>query len=111
MSRDTHDRTRRHRAREDVERLLRAYDSSGLTQVDFAQANRISLSTLRYWLGRRRRQGRPTDTAPALIPVTLRPGLGGTARIEIALVNGRELRLPIDTATERVATLAAALDS
>ncbi len=112
MSRGTHDQTRRHRARVGVERLLDAYDSSSLTQADFARANRIALSTLRFWLRRRRDEDGGADRRPALIPVTLRPAIGGiAARIEIALVNGRELRLPIDTAAERVATLAAALDS
>ena len=104
--------TRRNRTREDVARLLGAYDTSGLTQADYARVNRISISTLRYWLRRRRDEDHSCATRPALIPVTLRPTLGAiAARIEVALANGRTLRLPIDTATERVASLAAALEA
>jgi transposase-like protein len=104
--------TRRNRTREDVARLLHSYDSSGLTQADFARGNRISISTLRYWLRRRRDEGPVRTSAPALIPVTLRPTLGAvSARIEVALANGRTLRLPIDTDAGRVADLAAALEA
>jgi len=112
MSRVTHDGTRRNRTREDVARLLQAFDSSNLTQIDFAHANEISISTLRYWLRRRHAEATGVDRRPALIPVTLRGAIGSSvARIEIVLANGRELRLPLDTATERVASLASALDS
>lgn len=102
--------TRHNRAREDVERLLEAFASSNLTQVEFARTNEISISTLRYWL-RRRHEDRRGDTRPALIPVTLRGAVAGVAGVEIVLRNGRQLRLPIDAAVERVASLAAALDS
>jgi hypothetical protein len=112
MSRVIPGRSRRNRRREDVERLLRDFDSSNLAQVDFAHANGISISTLRYWLRRRHDEGHGVDRKPALIPVTLREAFGGSvARIEITLANGRELRLPVDMAAERVASLAAALDS
>ena len=111
MSRVTPGRTRRNRTREDVERLLHAFDSSHLTQIDFAHANEISISTLRYWLRRRHTEATGVDRGPALIPVTLRGAIGSSvARIEIVLANGRELRLPVDTTAERVASLAAALD-
>jgi transposase-like protein len=112
MSRAKPDRPRGRRSREEIERLLRAYDSSGLTQTDFAREKRLSVATLRYWLRRRRDEAGGADPRPALIPVTLRTSIGGVAaRIEIVLGNGRELRLPIDTATTRVKSLVSALDS
>jgi transposase-like protein len=113
MSRAKFPHPRGRRAREEIERLLRAYDSSGLTQTDFARTNRMSVATLRYWLRRRRDEaGGAADARPALIPVTLRPSIGGiAARIEIVLGNGRELRLPIDTDTTRVRSLVSALES
>lgn len=113
MSRTAHHpRPRRRRAREEIERLLAAYDSSGLTQVDFAGEKRLSVATLRFWLRRRRDEGGGACPRPTLIPVTLRSSIGSVAaRIEIALANGRELRLPIDTDTPRVKSLVSALES
>jgi len=112
MSRATLHRGRRRRAREEIERLLGAYDSSGTTQTDFAEENRLSVATLRFWLRRRRDGATGLDPRPALIPVRLRPPLGGVAlRIEIVLGNGRELRLPVETEAARVRSLVSALDS
>ena len=112
MSTATHRPRRTRRTREEAERLLRAYDRSGLSQARFAEQHRIALTTLHYWLRRRREQGRDSSRRPALVPVNLRPALGAvSARIEVALTNGRQLRLPIDTEAARVASLAAALDS
>ena len=112
MSRAKPHRPRGRRAREEIERLLRAYDSRGLTQVDFAEEKRLSVATLRFWLRRRRDEAGRSDPRPALIPVTLRPSMGGVSgRIEIVLGNGRELRLPIETDTLRVKSLVSALDS
>jgi len=112
MSRATLHRGRRRREREEIERLLGAYDSSGTTQTDFAHANRLSVATLRFWLRRRRDGAGGLDPRPALIPVTLRPSMGGVDRwIEIVLGNGRELRVPIDTDPARVKHLVSVLDS
>lgn len=111
MSRAKFHSTRRRRAREEIERLLSAYDSSGTTQTGFAHANRLSVATLRFWLRRRRDGAGGLDPRPALIPVTLRPSIGvASARIEIVLGNGRELRLPIDTDPARVKHLVSVLD-
>ena len=110
MSRPTSQRRRRRRSRDESERLLRAYDSSGLGQAKFAEQNRVAVTTLQWWLRRRRGQSRGGHRAPALIPVTLRPQTGAGV-IEIALANGRELRVAIDTDPARLASLVAALDT
>jgi hypothetical protein len=102
--------TRRRRRRDEIERLLRTYDSSGLSQAKFAKRNRVALTTLQWWLKRRREECGNGSVAPALIPVTVRRG-AGAGLIEIALVNGRELRVPIDTDPVRLAMLVAALDT
>lgn len=47
MSRAKPHRPRGRRAREEIDRLLRAYDSSGLTQTDFAREKRLSVATKR----------------------------------------------------------------
>ncbi len=104
MSRRTH----RRRTHEEIERLLRAYDSSDLTQARFARRNRVALTTLQWWLKRRREQGGNSGRGPALIPVTVRPG---AALIEIALANGRELRAPMDVDPAQLATIVAALEA
>jgi hypothetical protein len=112
MSRATPHDTRGRRTREEIARLLAAYDSSGLSQTDFAQEKRLSVATLRFWLRRRREEGGDACPRPALIPITLRPSIGMVAgRIEIVLSNGRELRLPIETEAARVKSLVAALES
>jgi hypothetical protein len=111
MSRRTPLRRRRRRSREEIERLLRAYDGSGQTQARFAEQHGIPLTTLHYWLRRRREDG-SGECRPALVPVTLRPGIGGGGtRIEIALANGRELRVPVDMDVARIARLVTVLDS
>ena len=40
------------RTREEMERLIREYDQSGLTQREFAAQRGVKLSTLQYWLYR-----------------------------------------------------------
>ena len=109
MSRPIRQRRRR-RTHEEIERLLRAYDSSGLSQAKFARHNHVALTTLQWWLKRRREQRGDGDQAPALIPVTVRPGAGAVL-LEIALANGRELRVPIDADPARLAMIVAALDT
>ncbi len=112
MSKATHRPRRARRTPEEIDRILRAYDRSGLSQVRFAKQHRIALTTLHYWLGRRRQAANGSGRRPALVPVSLAPGFGALgARIEIALPNGRELRVPLDTDAARVASLVAALDS
>ena len=113
MSRKTDAKGRRRHRREAVERLLHAYDAAGLSQAGFAKKNRIALTTLQYWLRRRREQGSdPKPRKPALVPVTLRPRAGAVGgQLEVVLTNGRELRLPVDTDVERVTSLVAALES
>jgi len=113
MSQDIHEKRRRIRGRDEIARLLEAYDGSGLSQARFAEQRGVALTTLQSWLRRRRQQTGARDTkgrAPALIPVTLRPGQSAD-RIEIALANGRELRVPADTEPARLARLVAVLDT
>lgn len=100
------------RTRDEIDRLLHAYDASGLSQARFARQNQIALTTLHWWLRRRRDHGSGGAHAPALIPVTVRPAVSTIlGHIEIALANGRELRVPVDTDAARIATVVAALDS
>ena len=100
---------RRRRTQEETERILHAYDSSGLSQAKFAKRNRVALTTLQWWLKRRRERGGYGDRTPVLTPVTVRAE-EGVVLIEIALANGRALRAPIDADPARLATIVAALD-
>jgi len=102
--------TRRRRTHDEIERILHAYDSSGLSQAKFCARNRVALTTLQWWLKRRRDQRGAGDRAPALIPVTVRPAVGPVL-IEIALANGRELRVPTDVDPAQLATIVASLDT
>lgn len=67
------------------ERLLGAYEASGLTQVEFARREGINVYTLRAWLGRRRRDGSSRES----------PGSAGFHQIELSgPLCGVEILLP-----------------
>ena len=48
------DRTLRTRRRENINQLLDAYRSSGLTRTEWCSRNNIKVGTLAYWLKRER---------------------------------------------------------
>lgn len=108
---------RPHKARytpEEIDRILRVYDASSLGLTQFATQQHIAVSTFHSWLCRRRDQASRDKQPPALIPVTVRPSPAVSAdpgRIEVTLVNGRELRVPLGTDATRLGDLVAALES
>ncbi|MEO0797477.1 MAG: hypothetical protein AAFX93_20175 [Verrucomicrobiota bacterium] len=75
------------------ERLLAAYDVSGLTQKAFAEREGITYSTFIYWLRQRRQKSRSDASTQAVNlfqEVSLSPSL--TAVLEVILPDGMVLR-------------------
>ncbi|MFL5412500.1 MAG: IS66 family insertion sequence element accessory protein TnpA [Myxococcales bacterium] len=118
-------------------KLVADYESADLSQREFAQERGLSLSNLRYWIYRLRKESRPlateaverSDQAPEqaaavedsrLVPVRVvasaakrRPAveyLGPSdALLELALPSGTTLRFPAGTDLAYLRALAAAL--
>lgn len=118
-------------------KLVADFESSDLTQREFATERGLSLSHLRYWIYRLRKESRPlvteaaksSDQAPAqgttpagsrLLPVrvvafapkarrAMDAAVAGNALLELALPSGVRLRFPTGTDPKYVRALAAAL--
>jgi transposase len=119
-------------------KLVADFESSDLTQREFATERGISLSHLRYWIYRLRKDSRPlvteasrsSDQAPAqvvapegsrLLPVrvvasaakprsTVVAVAGGEEVLELALPSGVRVRFPAGTDLKYLRALAAALE-
>ena len=110
-------------------KLVADFESSDLTQREFATERGISLSNLRYWIYRLRKESRPlvaeeprrSDQAPErvdaeegsrLVPVRVvasAPKARHGEVIELALPSGVVLRFPVGTDPEYLRLVAAAL--
>ena len=112
--RHTHPTKRRHRrSADEIQALLSTYRSSGLTQREFADQNRLSFSTFTYWL-RRHGDSEPAGEGNGLIRVTLKDGTaqpsGMDPHLELVTPSGWTLRIPAAfpaEATERLLALLA----
>lgn len=95
----------RRRSREEIDSLLERFDSSGLTQAAFARQQHLSLSTLHFWLHRRRHAGQ-VASGPRFVPVAV-TDVGNTVEggLELYLGNDRRLHIPSDVDREVLATL------
>ena len=117
-------------------KLVSDFETSDLTQREFATERGISFSNLRNWLYRLRKESRPLQPEPAkvpgqaperapapegsrLVPVHVvasaaKPrssvvAAGGGEVVEIALPSGVRVRFPVGTDPRYVRSLAAAL--
>lgn len=79
--------------------LAKAWQKSGLSQVDFARVNNIKLETLRYWINKMRQA---SSEEPSFIPLS---GFSSSYGISIRYPNGVELSLPWQTSTAMVKSL------
>ncbi|HTP27916.1 MAG TPA: IS66 family insertion sequence element accessory protein TnpB [Anaeromyxobacteraceae bacterium] len=117
--------------RERWTRLVADFESSDLSQREFANERGISFSNLRYWIYRLRKEARPLTTdEPVSSPVepaetkprlTFRPvrvvasatksrsGEAEVAHLELVLSSGARLRFPAGTDLAYLRALAAAL--
>ena len=117
-------------------KLVADFETSDLTQREFATERGISFSNLRNWLYRLRKESRPLQPEPAKVPgqaPARAPGsegsrlvpvrvvasaakprssvvaAGGGEVVEIALPSGVRVRFPVGTDPRYVRSLAAAL--
>ena len=118
-------------------KLVADFESSDLTQREFASERGVSFSNLRNWIYRLRKESRPLVPEPAkvsgqapergaavegsrLVPVrvvasaakprrTTSAAVAGNALLELALPSGARLRFPAGTDPKYLRSLAAAL--
>jgi hypothetical protein len=100
-------RTYSRRTRGEVEGILKSYDESGLAQKAFATGQGLSLSTLHYWLNRRRRESRSSVTPTKFVPATISAvaDAGGTTDLELEIGGDLRLHIPADIDREVLASL------
>jgi hypothetical protein len=103
-------------------RLLREQEASGRSLRAFARERRLSAWTLYGWrvkLGRTRarrgaRQPWPTGAGPSFVAVDVVDGADGAQTapsLEVVLSDGLRVRMPRDTAAQRLVELVRALRS
>ena len=95
-------RRRRRRSRDEINTLVEQFDRSGLSQVAFARRKGLSLSTLRRWLERRRRQA---GIAPRFVPVSVAGAGLAAVGLELELAGDRRLHIPVDIDREALRAL------
>lgn len=102
----TRTRTYTRRSPEAIAAIVALFERSRQTQSAFAERHDLSVSTLRSWLGRRgsRRGGRSHSR---FVPVHLAEQAPATTRaaLELELVSGRRLLVPLDADPEALARL------
>lgn len=113
MRHTTHPKRRQRRSTDEIQALLSSYRSSGLTQREFADQNRLSFSTFTYWLRRYRDNESPAEDN-GLIRVMLKDGPAQPDEVGPHLVlvtpSGWTIRIPAGfpaEATERIVALMA----
>ena len=77
--------------------IISDWQSSGLSQVEYAGIHGFKLNTFRYWVSKQRQSGEP----PAFIQI----GEAVTQSIHIRYPHGVELILPVQTPTGTLRTL------
>jgi hypothetical protein len=112
-------------------KVVADFETSDLSQREFAKERMLSLSNLRYWIYRLRKESRPLVTEPTersvnkaerrparkrltLKPVRVvasaaEPRTEGAELLELALPSGTRLRFPAGTDLGYLRALAAAL--
>ena len=114
--------------RERWKRIVATFEESGQSQREFAKEQELSLSNLRYWIYRLRKESRPLATEQAersvnqaerserltLKPVTVVASAPearrqGNELLELDLPSGTRVRFPAGTDPSYLRTLAAAL--
>lgn len=94
--------------------MVARYEGSGESQKVFAAEAGVGLPALRHWLYKLRREREvvavrnPAAPEVRLVPITVRPPLSASARLELR-VAGVRLRVPVGADPAYVARLTAAL--
>ena len=92
----TKSRKNAQRSRQEVDRLVRRFKQSGLSQEAFARSVGIHPMTLGHWVRKdRRRPARRKSRKHTLVPVRIQNAqtTSSTAGLEVVLENGRVIRV------------------
>jgi transposase-like protein len=90
-------------SRNEWQRLVAAYERSGMGQREFAERRDVRVGTLRSWIYRLRHE----DDGPRLLPV--RVAAASSWSVEIAMPSGIVVRIGAGASLDDVAFLARAL--
>ncbi len=92
------------RTREQIEDLLDRFRTSGSTQAAFAKEQDLSVSTLRFWIARRRSEAGVTAPPSRFVPVSMTPPIEATG-LELEFGEDRRLHIPPDIDADALARL------
>jgi hypothetical protein len=92
-------------------RVAEQFESSGLTQREFAEQRGLVLSTLQSWIYRRRRRVSRAGAEPVrLLPVQVSAASPSASNLlEVLTTSGARIRFAVGTQVEYVARLVAAV--
>jgi hypothetical protein len=104
------------RSRSEADRLVLAFEQSGMTRTAFCRAHGVPAQTLDYY--RRMRRGKMAST-PRLVPVELVGASGGgslgvashSARLRVELRNGRQIVVEEGFSAALLKSVVAALEA
>ena len=88
-------RRRTRRSPEEIQRILKDFEKSGLTKTAFCHGQGIHSSLLYRWLRGKRRNQVASIKTPTLIPIHIPDG-GLDGSFEVMVGNGRAIRVPLN---------------
>jgi hypothetical protein len=101
---------RKRRSRQEIKRLVREFETSGLGRSEFCDKHNLALGTLQRGLKRRRMEVEGQSKGKRLVEVKMaglqRNGSGaGTCSLEVVLAGGRRIEVRRDFDAETLARL------
>mgnify|MGYP002621743493 CR=1 FL=1 len=101
-------RTKRpRRSKAQIDAILQDFQSSGLSQVEFARRNSIAVESLRQWIYRRRAKAGDASEG-GFVPVSLKSGMDPDC-VVVRYAAGHEVSLPLSMGAGNLAQLLAIL--
>jgi hypothetical protein len=106
---------RKRRSRQEIKRLVREFESSGLRRSEFCHQHHLALGTLQRGLRKRRMEVDGQSESKRLVEVKMagvqRNGSGpGTCSLEVVLAEGRRIEVGRDFDGETLARLIRTLE-
>ena len=101
---------RKRRSRQEIKRLVREFETSGLGRSEFCHKHNLALGTLQRGLRKRRMEVEGPSEGKRLVEVKMagiqRNGSGpGTCSLEVVLAEGRRIEVKRDFDAETLARL------
>ena len=106
---------RKRRSRQEIKRLVREFETSGLRRSEFCHKHNLAMGTLQRGLKRRRREvGGQSEGSPLVEVKVARTKVGGsgpeTCALEVVLAKGRRIEVRRDFDAETLARLIRTLE-